>query len=263
MNDPHVDALHYHVVVGENVDFRNTPGISASTDKFDVRLEAGSTIFKMKKHYGSIEEARAVTDSFINAWNVLIGLEIGPGELKLVFDKADVIDRMPQPITDPHRVNLEVHVVEHVHTMDSVTLHISRGKYPAFPTEFRVSPDVESMYLRYTAYRQGRETLLSMAYMCLTILEASARGRRNTAALYKIDQRVLSTLGRLTSTKGDVTEARKYPTNGHYRQINSKEREWIVSVVKAIILRVGQYAYDSKTISTPLSVSGFPDLSAP
>ncbi len=94
-----------------------------------------------------------------------------------------------------------------------------------------------------------------MAYLCLTVLEGSAaerdkaKGKKREKAgnQYCIDIGVLSTLGNLCTEKGDTTEARKYSENRTFTPLSSKEKKWIVSVIKALIRRVGEYEYARST----------------
>ena len=259
MNDPHVKALYYQVVVGKDVNYNNAPPLSETTDVFEISLDGKTAVFKMKQHYSTADEAKGVVEQYVQAWDILIGLEQDPGDLQLVFDHADIIDRSPDT-SNKNVVNLQAHLSAHVVLSDSVSLHVSRGKYPSFPKNFSASPDAETMYLRYKTYRQNRETLTSMAYMCLTILQAGAGDRKKAARQYSIDYAVLETLGKLTSTKGDPEEARKSPKDGKFDPLRPKEKEWIVSVIKALILRAGEYAYDPRAKLKQLSMKDFPDL---
>jgi len=257
MNDPHVKALHYRVIVGKDIDYDNAPPVSGITDEFDLSIDGDIAIFEMKKHYPTADEARAVVDGYLRAWDILIGLEHDPDDLRFVFDRADVIDRSPHE-TEKNMVNLQAHVAASTFT-SIVSLnfspHVSRGRYPSTPQNFIASLDSETMYLRYKAYRQNREKLTSMAYMCLTVLEGSAgerdkvRGQKRKIAgkQYYIDINVLSTLGNLCTEKGDETEARKYSKNRKFPPLSPKEKEWIVSVIKALIRRVGEYEYARST----------------
>ncbi len=196
---------------------------------------------------------------YLRSWEILIGLEDDPDDLRLVYEHADIIDRSP-PKTDGNTINLHAHISSHVTLSDSVTIHVSRGKYPSLPMSFSASPDAETMYLRYKSYRQNRETLTSMAYMCLTIFQASASSRKDVARQYNIDHEVLDTLGRLSSTKGSPGEVRKFPKNGTFEPLSPKEREWMVQVIKAIIRRVGEYAYDRKTKLKQIAMKDFTEL---
>ena len=266
MNDPHVKALYYQVVVGKDVNYNNAPPLSETTDAFEISIDGKTAVFKMKQHYSTADEAKGLVEQYVRAWNILVGLEQDPGNLQLVFDHADIIDRSPDT-SNKNVVNLQADRSAHVVGSDSgigsdsvVSLHVSWGKYPSFPKNFSASPDAETMYLRYKMYRQKRETLTSMAYMCLTILETGADSRKEAARQYSIDYDVLGTLGKLTSTKGDPKEARKFPKNGKFDPLRPKEKEWIVSVIKALIRRAGEYAYDPKAKLKQLSIKDFPDL---
>jgi len=259
MNDPHVNALHYRVVVGKDVDYNNAAPLSETTEDFEFSLDGKTAVFEMKGHYSTVNEAKAVVERYLRAWDILTGLEQDPWDFRLVFDHADIIDRSPDT-NDRNVLNLQGHVSAHVVVSDNVSLHVSRDKYPSFPNNFSASPDAETMYLRYKAYRQNRETLTSMVYMSLTILEAGAGGRKKAARQYNIEYAVLDTLGRLASTKGDPAEARKFPKSGIFEPLSPKEKDWIILVIKALIRRVGEYAHDPRAKLRQLSMTDFPDL---
>ena len=253
MNDPHVKALHYRVIVGKDIDYNNAPPVSGITDAFDLSIDGDIAIFEMKKHYPTAGEARAVVDRYLRAWDILIGLEYDPDDLRIDFSHADIIDRSPQK-GGKNVLNLQSRVTARSCTAD-VILHVSRARFPSFPNKFIASPDAETMYIRYKAYRQNREKLTSMAYMCLTVLErsvderdkAGGMNRKKAAKQYCIDIDVLSTLGNLCTEKGDTTEARKYPKNRTFTPLHPKEKKWIVLVIKALIRRVGEYEYARST----------------
>lgn len=97
MNDPHVAKLHYKIMTVENVDYYNAPPIHEETDEFAMSLNGETAVFEMKKHFSTEQGARAVVDEYIKRWEVLIGIELEPDELKLIFEKSDIIDRAPTP----------------------------------------------------------------------------------------------------------------------------------------------------------------------
>ena len=259
MNDPHVEALQYRLVVGRNVDYNGAEPLQQITDDFEFRLDGNTVVFQLKKHYATADDARAAVEQYVRAWDILIGIEYDPEDLRLVYEHADIIDRSPEK-NDGKTINLHAHISAHGVVSDSVTIHVSRGKYPPLPEDFSASPDAETMYLRYKSYRQNRETLTSMAYMCLTVFQASAGGRKEAARQYNIDREVLDTLGRLSSTKGSPREVRKFPKAGAFEPLSPKEREWIVQVVKAIIRREGEYAYGHKMKLNQITMNDFPEL---
>ena len=258
MNDPHVKALYYRVVPGKNVDYDRAPPIEEDIGEFKISIDGSTAVFEMKTHCATADEARAVVDDYLRRWEVLIGLEHDPDDLRFAFKHADIIDRSP-PATDKDVVNLHAHISAHVTVSGDVSVHLSRGKYPSRPNKFAVSPDVETMYLRFRAYCQNRESLTSMAYICLTVLEASASSRKNASKQYCVDYAILDVLGKLCSTKGDVAEARKAPKGGQFIPLSQKEREWIVSAIKMLIRRAGEYAYDPGASLKQLTMKDLPD----
>lgn len=258
MNDPHVKSLHYRVIHSAYVDYEKAKPLIIEEDYFIVKINPQEAIFEMKAHFKTREAARELVESYLRRWELLIGLDHDPGDLNFSFQHAEVIDRNP---TDTNTIFINPHSLYHSQTIMDAILHVSREAFPPPPRKFALSPDVEIMYTRYRAYREGKENLLSMAYMCLTILEASAGSRDYAAKKYAIAKTVLNKLGELCSEKGAPHEARKYPNkNGTFKPISDPEKEWITQVIKAFIRRLGEYAHDQTAILTQLTMSNFPKI---
>ncbi len=231
--------------------------MTVETEEFILIVDSKGANFQMKAHYPTIDEARTVAEAFFRRWEVLIGLEHNPGDLMFTFQDADVIDRAP---VESNSTIINVHSTIEIHSTVDAVIHLSRGKLPSAPQKFDLSPDVETMYMRYKAFREGRESLLSMAYMCLTVLEASAGDRANAAKKYSIAKLVLDTLGKLCSQRGRADEARKTPRNGAYVPLSDQEKDWIVQVIKAIIRRAGERAYEPKARLRQITLDDFPNI---
>jgi hypothetical protein len=229
MVDPHVDKLYYKIVTKEQANYDKAAPLKEEDDDFVMTLQKDKAVFVMKKHFSTEQEARAVVDEYIKRWEILIGIEHGPDELKLIFEKSDIIDRAP---TSESKSELAIRVksVGHAFTVSNVTLHVSRSKYPTLPKQFVLSPDVKTMYIRYKSYLQGREPLTTMANVCLTLLEASTgsrnKRREKAAVQYYIDIKVLKKLGELCA-KGSIQEARKATEKGPFIPLTPKEKQWI------------------------------------
>ena len=71
---------------------------------------------------------------------------------------------------------------------------------------------------------------------------------------------VLRTLRHLASTVGDAGDARKFDRNHNLRAHTAKEDTWIGAVVRALILRVGQWAADPNSSLPKLTMAGLPKL---
>jgi hypothetical protein len=248
---PKIKTLIYKVISGESVDYCRAQQIIEETEDFTLRVNHKEASFEFKRKIPSEKEALAIADDFIKRWEVLLGLEHGPGDLRFKFDYAEY---ETTPEEGAHRPILSVSGSEQTLFSGKVEVFQHRSKLPNRPHHFKLSPDVTTMYERYRQYRQGKESLTSMAFMCLTILEVSAKAahsycRNNTdrgkaSFQYKIEFDVLKHLGMLTSTRGDQTEARKAPNDGVFNPLSHEDREWIVRAIKVLIRRAGEYAYD-------------------
>ncbi len=261
MNDPHVDTLIYRVITDKDVDYDKAEPFSAECADFILSIDGQKALFKMKRHFAIEEKAKEVVDKFLQGWSVSLGLNYAPEELIFRFENAEIIDRNPPKNTcDSKLLNVCVSSTIHVSSSVSASIHISRSKFPPLPENFAVSPDVETMYLRYKIYREKKELLTSMAYMCLTILEAIAGDRTMAAQKYFISKEVLDKLGNLVSTRGSKLEARKMPKKGTLVPLKPKEEKWIEEVIKRIIYRVGEHAFDPKKKLPKITMSDFPSL---
>ncbi|MDA2921265.1 hypothetical protein MYX76_17530 [Desulfobacterota bacterium AH_259_B03_O07] len=136
-------------------------------------------------------------------------------------------------------------------------MKVIRNRFPNLPIAFKASPDVESMYQRYEGYLEGKEPLTSMAYMCLTIFEASVRGRRQASIKYHIHRDVLNKMGELTSTRGDKEQPRKAPFG---RPLTPNEEKWILEAVKLLIKRIGQHAFDPGAPKVQITMNDLPGI---
>ena len=184
MDDLHVVALHYNVEHASSIDYSSAALLVIHEDVFDIRVEGGCVRFSMKDHFATERDARDAVDDYIRTWELDATLVRGPNAFKLCFARSDIEDRNPTPGIRDVRLRGSVRAGR-----PRVRIHatVSPQTYPKPPsTGLKRSPDVDSMYDRYTGYRENREPLTSMAYFCLTVLlESSTRaryGRRAAAA---------------------------------------------------------------------------------
>jgi len=256
MNKPHIKSLHYQLIPGENVDYKKASPINGETNDFRVIIENDSAHFMMKTHCATEKEARELVEPYLKRWEVLIGLEHDPGDLHFKFKDSEIIELEPGAgnslVLGSCSFNISV-------SMDAV-LHLSRGRFPSLPQNFILSPDVETMFLRYKSYQEGKESLLSMAYMCLTVLEVSAGGRSQAASRYGISSTVLDKLGSICSECGDASQARKVTKRSKLKALSSNEIDWVLKVIKAIIRRTGEWAYNPNASAPEITMADFPKL---
>jgi len=140
------------------------------------------------------------------------------------------------------------------------TLHVTHRYYPEPPARFKVSLDVEMMWLRYQGYVDGKELLAEMAYFCLTVFEYGTGGRKAAAGQYNVAKLVLDKLGGLTSNVGDGQTARKFSGTATARSHTETEFQWLRAAVKLLIRRKGEYDADPFATLTQLTMSDLPTI---
>ncbi|MBA3415173.1 MAG: hypothetical protein H0U10_08130 [Chloroflexia bacterium] len=262
MNDPHVERLRYRLETDSaDVVWRDPPPLAIDGPGYTILLENGRLIVEMLDHYPNADSARLGVEPFLHAWEVHAAVSTSNAiePLGFEFERAEVIDRSPDP---PGVVRLSG-------TMGgsgsaSVSLAIGFSRYPPPPGQFVVSADVESMWVRWLGYRAKRESLPSMAYFCLTVVEASVGGerkgqRRRAATELNVDLAVLNALGVLASEAGAVETRRKAHAK-HHRPYTLGEEGWMIAAVKRLIGRVGEKASDPEHRPEPLTLADLPPL---
>lgn len=256
MRKPHVENLYYKLKTDDTVSYKQPSPIDFEREEFKGHLEDNLLTCEMKKHYSSLRSARAIVESFLKAWEIKTSLNRDRGELKFIYDDAEIIDRNPP---DGSKQVTSYASEISISTILQAKPHVTRGNYPDPPKYFKWSPDVDTLWGRYENYLDGKELLLPMAYFCLTLVESKARGssrRKKAAKMYHIEDDVLDKLGELTSTKGDLSkEARKAGSQG---PLTEKERKWIEEAIKKLIYQVGKF--DNRDSLEKLKMSDLPDL---
>lgn len=253
MLDPHVVRLRYTLKPGAHVSYDSPADLEFTNEYGRFRLDEGILEFYPRDHFSRAVDAQQAVAPFIESWELSTDLRLTYGELRFVFLDHETIDRSP-PEHKPKGTTLKA-FMSTVPVSGTLTRHIRRSQYPAPPEQFRFNADVATMAYRYRLFAQGRESLPSMGYFCLTAVELIGGGRRKAAALLNIQERVLETLGRLTA-QGDPSIARKLRPG--QQPLTAKERAWIEAVVKALIWRVGQHAAGGAV--QRLTMSDFPEL---
>lgn len=255
MNDPHVDTLSYKVKIAKDTDYSKVSSLSKETNDFMFTIDGNTAKFKMKRHFSLEEEAKKLTDEFLDTWCIFSDLSNHLDEIKFDFDGASIIDRNPSNGSHNIIVNSTASI------RYGVCIKISKKQYPSFPERFRVSPDVETIFFRYKACLQGRESLLSMTYACFTMLKAFGGGSCKAASKkYFIELKVINTLVGLCSVKGNKLELRKYPEDGVIKPLTKEEKLWIKEALKKIILRLGEYEFDPNANLLRITMKDLPKI---
>ena len=247
MNDPHVECLHYKATAADFVVIADGSSVKVETAEFDGILADGELVLTMKCHFSTEAEARAIADPFVNGWSIASGLRRVRSEVTFSFLKADIIDRSPE--FKGGFSGSAVLPMVHVHgVMTSEPIKI---KYPSPVPTFVASPEVQVLWARYQAYIEGREPLLSVAYFCLTFVEAMAGGGPARAAeMCKISKGVFKKIGKLCGEHGDYLTARKVINNKKFKPLSQDKIRWLDSAVRLIIRRVGDSSIDTCEIIT-------------
>ena len=282
MNDPHVVALFYKVKHSALIDYREEEPLEHEEKDFTITIANDKACFTMKAHYATEEEAREAVEEYIQPWEIHAGLRRGPDRFKLVYQRPQI---------EYQNAEIGHHMVHAGRVSWTFTVPAAAGivtaSYPPPPSGMKITPDVRSMYDRLMGHLSDKEPLASMAYFCLTVLEAStgdrckkakdaehkrSKGemygvelasvvcprvvpsRRATAAeMYRIELAVLKKIGHLSSVKG----ARK--ASGQ-ETLKDPEDRFLKEAIKALIHRAAEVAYGPVSRLPEIKLTDLPKL---
>lgn len=238
MRNPHVVKLTYQLKPDKNISFPGAPPIEEDRDSFHIRLDEEYLTIEMKEHFSSPDDARKLVEPFLRSWEIDAALFYNHPAIQFIYKDAEVIDLDPHPpgVT----TDLEVNTSDLVIVSENVTLHVNYPNYPFPPITFSVTPEVEILWHRYWGYRQNQEPLLAMAYYCLTYIEKTFGKRQRAARQLGISDNVLDKLGNFASHRGNFQTARKVSKDSNVSPLNSREVDWIDTLIKMIIRRMGE-----------------------
>ncbi|MCY3880242.1 MAG: hypothetical protein OXF74_13815 [Rhodobacteraceae bacterium] len=231
MNAPHVVALQYRIEYRADViNWSRAVPLKKEEADFYVQVKDGWVHFVFKQTYASEKEARSVTETvYIPNWEFAVGLSRGPGAFALRFFLAKYSDRF--------RVEFRAGI-------PSVRVNLAPPKPTCFPEPpsagIKRSWEVDNMYKHYLKFLEGKESLSTMAYFCLTSLEEIAGNRDSAAVQFGISKRVFKRIGDLSSNKGG-DGARK--AAGQRAPYTGEEERFLKSAAGKLIYRVAEVEY--------------------
>jgi hypothetical protein len=234
MKQPRVERLGYHVHGGTGIQFDAPPDLEFHTPEFHWKLSGSTLSLIPKAHFATESDARAAAEPLLRAWEIQAGLDAGAPVITFEFGTIRFIDATGDSSSgyalDHRAVRLDL----------DAALVRRYSQYPLPPSAFAATPDIETLWFRYSMYRQCREPLQSMAYFCFTVLTSIAGGLDAAAKLFNIHRTVLRKLSELSTTTGDASTGRK--KTRRLRPPTPTEKAWLEAVIPAIIRAMGTAA---------------------
>jgi hypothetical protein len=182
---------------------------------------------------------------YLRTWRIGAGIGYGGrDEFDFRYDGAEYLEETTEPSTEGIATGSKAFTIDGfvaVESEASVSMVVTRGSYPKPNPDFVASPVVESMWIRWLAYADGREPLSSMAYAVYTMARTAWGNEAAMAVGLGISDRVLDRMRYLSSCVGTVETARKAPIK-EQRAHTGEEEAWMRQVVLAVIQRTGEVA---------------------
>ncbi|HUP23468.1 MAG TPA: hypothetical protein VNB06_11070 [Thermoanaerobaculia bacterium] len=194
-----------------------------------IEIEGKKVTVRFRKPMTSLLEAERLVKDFRTSWNGDWYLsEVGlTAHAEWLLDAWDVNSDRGEGV-------MHARVV----VGGSVAEANTRRQRPWRFHEFEEDPLVNGLVRRFESYRRGQEKLSVMSYFCLSAIEQTFGGREQSSRALAVSAKVLSSLGRLVSSVGDLQSARKMPAEP--RAFELEEAIWIEDVVRELIARTGR-----------------------
>lgn len=244
-----VKSLRYELEPSEAVKFnKDCLPVEFTNELGAFRLADGElSVTLTPETFDSREHAKEAVRPILEAWNVKTRLENWSAAMNFRYRSSEVEPKIPPP---PGDTVVFAEGTSMVLMGSKATLTLTRSSYFAPPTDFRMSPDVETLWARYAQHRSGSEPLPSMAYFISTFLSGCSDDRDYFGA----SNDVRKTLRRLSSYKGDSLTGRKADAV----PLSEQEQRWLLAAVEEVIRRAAQYA--SGLTPAPLTMAHLPRL---
>lgn len=201
MNDPHVASLRYRIdPVHELLDFTGT----SLPDEFKVgpfacRVEEAELIVTPREHFASEEEATAVLEPKLRAWEAY-GEIVSGARFEFVQSSVQVVDRDPPPDTISERGTSVTRV-----RFDLEASYNVKWSPPSFPPPapewFAETEALSRLKGVLRRQREGRYPLLAAAYDVFTQLKTHFGGgdEREAARRLNVSSKVLIEVRKLSA----------------------------------------------------------------
>lgn len=243
-----MEALHYRLVHDESVSYNGCPRLDYETDAFSLSLAAHHLKVSLKEHHATPESARSVVEPFLRGWERDVALRLRRHELELKYVNADIVLRNPPP---PGAVIVSPAPAEMVLAGASASVHVGRSEYPAPPTDFVLTPEVEILWRQYENYLDGRESIAAVAYWCFTALkDVAGRQGKRAAVKYGVSEGVLENVNKLAA------RGRKFLPG--QAALSRPEEAWLDKTIKRLIRRVGEVARDREAADDRITLEQLP-----
>lgn len=257
MNEPVVTQLFYDLKLSSELAFNNPPPLEQELCDFKFILQAGQLEVTMKREVQTEKDARNIVDPYLRSWELDHFLTTGRKEFWFHFKNSIIVDKKP---TRPGDIVIHVGVAELIVLGEEVTWTLTKKNYPNPNFSLSITPDVETLISRYEDFTKKKEPLLSMAYFCLTVLEASGGNLKSASLKYNIHKDALKKLSELTSTRGNMTESRKAKGRTAFEPLTTKEIDWINATVRILIRRKAEYEHEPTGSFCLIDLAALPSL---
>jgi hypothetical protein len=212
----------------------DAPVIEVPVRGFACRLASGTLTAVPGDEYADPDSARDALEPGLRAWEAHSEIVDGlPFRFRLSGSSTETVDEHGNP--GPTRVTVGVDIACGVDTMSVV-----RDSFPGPNRAISVEgPVTASLRSRWRSMEAGSEPLPSCAYWFLTRIEREfGPSRKEAAGKLRIDLKVLSELGRLTSVS-DPDHGRKVSADqAKDHALTGSEVEWLQAGGKLLIRRV-------------------------
>lgn len=226
--------IKYKLVPKKDIEFINCQKYEFEDSSFKYILSSDLLLSCEPKIEVSDEtSAKIIIETMLKSWEIESGLKYGKKVMEFIHESTEMIVEEEDDVSLDTRITVKAKITANAEVSKPLS------NFPVKNNDFIVSPNIEVIWKRFEIYKEGRESLLSMAYFCLSYLESLCGNRANIVNTFKIERELLDKLGYISSEAGNLLEARK-AKNNHFVDLDTQTIEWVENCILNIIKHLGR-----------------------
>ncbi len=247
---PRIKSILYDIDVNKTVNIQSFIEKSFDYPDFTITFKDKRIIIHLKEPLENVAKIEANANSIFADWYYQYDLEYGEDSIRF-YKKGYVYEEL-----DPNIKYLSGNIYcKSTITCEGYAIRNLR-EFPIAHANFKTNIKLQKVIERYMGVLQGKEHILNFGYYYLTVIEdefgdnISGRTPRRNRIGQKlcIDSAILVQLGTWTSVKGDEFSARKVEKKSEHT-LSQIEEAWLHRCIRRLIVRHGEYLYDSTNLN--------------
>lgn len=232
---PRVAWMEYFIRLSSGYEFADGLKAKGRLGGFRYILTWHLAEFLPKKHFATVEDARAELEPLLEAWKISGILIFGPAAFHFEYcDSAIENSAADRRATAARRTRRR--------PMPPSNLRIEYNKYPPLPHGLAVNSCVRDVADHYFAAVSNLDALLLHTYAMVTRISVEYGGLGKAAEALNVSAACLTRMKKLASIRGIGVAARKFHPSHVPQALSHDEFVWLTKMNREVLTRCARLA---------------------